>query len=220
MLSLVAMWKTSSNHTVQAQRQSVLKNENTIFLRTFYNDFVAASEVICPWPVNSGLFGKNICQKNRYIALKDAVLDPNDIAKVTRLTRPVCGNGNQWGDGSRPEAELEDRCVKPMFIVYSFGDNGVYKCQGNFLDSTSMSENSIDLVAFIASVNNTCKSSSYDGWDLLLPYVKSFSLEMASEGTTGYPELQIDYFVEKKFESDAPPILFRMKRYFVKKRGI
>lgn len=223
MLSLVAMWKTSSNHTVQAQRQSFLKNENTIFLRTFYNDFIAASEVICPNSISDFDAARTICRADRYIAMKDAVLDPNDINKITRLTKPVCGSSNNaWGTGTNPETDLEERCVKPTYVVYAYANNGVYKCHGNFLDSTTLTENTVTLSSFLSTLNTHCPIDNYedDNWELLLPYVKSFSLSMASQGTTLYPEIKIDYFLEKKFNSDAPPILFRMKRYFVRKRGL
>jgi len=227
MLSLVAMWKTSSNHTVQAQRQSFLKNENTIFLRTFYNDFVSASEVFClqnaPIYTTSALV--NLCHTNRYVALKDAVLTEetdSNRSVIARLTRPVCNGTNGWGTGNNYKIDLEERCVKPQFVVYDFAEGNVHKCHGEFLTSPNMSENSMSINEFENLVNNACPYGTYntENWEILLPYVKNFYLALATRGSVEYPEIAIDYFVEKKFETDAPPILFRMKRFFVLKRGI
>jgi prepilin-type N-terminal cleavage/methylation domain-containing protein len=227
MLSLVAMWKTSSNHTVQAQRQAFLKNENTIFLRTFYNDFVSASEVFClqNGPIYSTVALSSLCQTNRYVALKDAVLsvdEDSSRSQVVRLTRPVCSGTGGWGSGANYKLDLEDRCVKPQFVVYDFAEGNLHKCHGEFLTSSNMDDNSMSLSDFQTVVNNYCPSGSYDSehWEILLPYVKSFYLALATRGSLEYPEIAIDYFVEKKFDTDAPPILFRMKRFFVFKRGI
>jgi len=228
MLSLVAMWKTSSNHTVQAQRQSFLKNENTIFLRTFYNDFVSANEIFClrDGPSNTTAALGTMCKTNRYVALKDALLTVEDNAaheKILRLTRPVCDGENGWGSGVNPEFDIEERCVRPQFVVYDFVSGaGIYKCHGELLNSPDMTANSMSTAEFQALVNTTCPYGSYNGaeWEVLLPYVKTFTLALATEGSRLYPELAIDYFVEKKFDADAPPILFRMKRFFVMKKGI
>lgn len=227
MLSLVAMWKTSSNHTVQAQRQSFLKNENTIFLRTFYNDFVSANDIFClrDAPNYSTAAFETMCKTNRYVALKDAMLSVEyDVSheKIVRLTRPVCSGTDGWGSGVNPTIDIEERCIKPQFVVYDFAGGNLYKCHGEFLTSPNMDDNSMTTSQFQSLVDGTCSYGSYDNenWEVLLPYVKSFSLALATTGSRRYPELAIDYFVEKKFDADAPPILFRMKRFFVMKKGI
>ena len=214
MLALVAMWKTSSNHTAQAQRQSVIKNENTIFLRTFYNDFVAASEVLCP-NVNV-----SICNESNtvYIAFKNAILDPKDTKNIVRLTKPACGsNTDSWGDPTQP-ADVENRCIKPSFVVYEFKNSGVYKCTKDFLDNSSDSMSISDFSAILTEctgIKNT---------DLILPYVQSFSMSVPTIGSGDnlvvYPEILLDYTVKKDFSGDVPPVYFRMKRYFVRKNGV
>lgn len=215
MLSLVAMWKTSSNHTAQAQRQSVIKNENTIFLRSFYDDFVSASEVLAP---NDTL--NELDQKNRYIALKEAIVDPSKNDRIVRLSQPVCGEKHDsWGTGTDP-IEYERRCIRPSFVVYQFKDHGVYKCRANFLDSA---DELISFTDFYNLIGSTCSDES-NNWTLLLPYVESFLITDTSISTgaqaTYYPELLIEYTVKKEFSSDVPPVYFKMKRYFVKKKGV
>ena len=219
MLALVAMWKTSSNHTAQAQRQSFIKNENTIFLRRFHTDFVSASEVICPWSVAGDGAPANPCTANVFVAIKEAVLAPDDPTAIIRLTRPVCGNdGNRWGVGTTNiTSEMEERCVKPSYVVYNFRNNGIYRCSGNFLDSLNMDENKEMLSSFMTSVSSACPTSSNDNWELILPYVSSFSLTAPEET----PELLLNYTVSRTFaNADIPPVLFKMRRYFIRKKGI
>jgi len=212
MLSLVAMWRTSSNHTAQAQRQSVIKNDNTIFLRTFYNDFVAASEVLCP-----GARTLSVCN-GKFISLKDAVLDPEDPDKIIRLTGPVCGtNGTEWGNGTDLEGEIESRCVQPSFIVYKVQNNTLFKCRRDFTDSAMSitGTNSLD-----SKISDECADGS-ENWEAILYYVNSFdiSTDIDSSGNP-YPELKLDYNIRKDFVGDIPPVLFKLKRIFVRKKGL
>ena len=225
MLSLVAMWKTSSNHTAQAQRQAIIKNENTIFLRTFYNDFVSASAIICPWGLSGDNANKTPCSPNTYVAVKEAILDPDNPSQIMRLTKPVCGaSNNAWGTGENIATDISSRCVKPSYVVYNFRDNGIYKCTGNFLDSTNQNENSTGLsTGLFATINETCSKVNInkERWELIMPYVQNFSLTSPiAQGSVPYPEVLIEYTVNRTFSGDIPPVYFKMKRYFTVKRGL
>lgn len=208
MLALVAMWKTSSNHTAQAQRQSIIKNESTIFLRRIYADFVMASEVICPWSYQQGGV---VCSADTYIALKEAVVDPNNINNVMRITAPVCGSGgNSWGEEGNAEA-IAKRCVKPSYIVYKFENHMVYRCKDNFLDGTNTTQT---INSLISTATGFCNNSS--NREMIMPYVNNFSLTANSAS----PELLIDYTVRRDFQGDIPPVLFKFRRFLSKKRGV
>lgn len=214
MLALVAMWKTSSNHTAQAQRQSVIKNENTIFLRTFYNDFVEASDVLCP------NLNVQLCTnyKSSFFAIKNAILNPKETNSIIRLTNPVCGNeGDAWGLETNI-ADVENRCIKPSLVVYEFRNSGIYKCTKNFLDGDSQTITMADF----ATIVNSCLGEN--NTNLILPYVESFNMSVPVHGTGDdmvvYPEILLDYTVKKDFSGDVPPVYFKMKRYFVRKNGV
>ena len=221
MLSLVAMWRTSSNQTAQAQRQSIIRNENTIFLRRFYTDFISANEVICPWAYESSI-GSVSCNSNEYIAVREAVIKPdnNGHDKLVRITKPVCGTGNNEWSTNNSDEHIMQRCIKPTYTVYKFANNGVYRCANTFLDSTNM-EISIDTL--ISQAHTYCSDASHN--ELIMPYVSEFQLSISKrnedDGTvTIYPELLIDYIVNREFGADIPAVSLRFTRLFTKKRGV
>ena len=220
MLALVAMWRTASNQTAQAQRQSVIKNENTIFLRRFYNDFVSASEVICPWAYGQSV-GQYECSKGKYLAVKEAVIDPDKDkhTNLIRITEPICGSGSEWGTENNDIGICEARCIKPSYTMYIYEKGNVYRCHKTFLTG---SDNVIPIKNLISDAQNYCTKEVRE---LVLPYVSSFSLlTMQQDSNSGYhtlfPELLIDYTVNREFGNGIPPVTFRFKRLFTKKRGV
>ena len=209
MLSLVAMWKTSSNHTAQAQRQSVIKNENTVFLRKIYSDFISASEIICPWGYSKGGVS---CNNGEYIAVKEAVINPGNTSQLVRITNPVCGGShNAWATGETLE-EKASRCIRPSYVVYVFDNTSkqVYRCRNNFLTSdTTKNINSL-----ISDAHSFCSTAS--NREIAMPYVSDFSLTVPSDGIT---ELLVNYTVNRDFGEGTPPVYFKFKRYLTRKRG-
>ncbi len=220
MLSLVAMWRTSSNQTAQAQRQSIIRNENTIFLRRFYSDFVSASEVICPWAYVMSIGSIN-CNSNEYIAVKNAVIKPEngEHTKLMRITGPYCGtNNNEWATNNDNNAIIK-RCIKPTYVVYKFQNNGIYRCTNTFLDNDSKE---IEINTLISNANSYCNNSNHN--ELIMPYVSAFQLGIVKnedvESFTIYPELLIDYTVNREFGADIPAVSLRFTHLFTKKRGV
>ena len=212
MLSLVAMWKTSSNHTAQAQRQSIIRNESTIFLRRLYNDFISASEIICPWAYTKG---GPACSKHEYIAVKEAVLDYGDIDQLVRITEPVCGSGgNSWADEENLQS-ISSRCIRPSYSVYVYEDNTVFRCQSNFLTDSKK----IDLKTLVNTAHAYCSASSGNR-EIVMPYVSNFILTGSTSGSDKAPELLIDYTVDRNFGPDVPPVHFRFKRLLTLRRGM
>ena len=215
MLSLVAMWKTSSNHTAQAQRQSIIKNESTIFLRRIYADFVSASEVLCPWGYSTG--NVSCRQDNIYIAVKEAVINPDDISQLIRITKNVCGSsGNAWATEDTLSA-MASRCIKPSYVVYTFDSatNNVYRCSNTFLDNT---DKTIAINTLITNAKSYCSNAS--NREIVMPYVSNFSLTQSADSSTVYPELLINYTINRDFGGDIPPVIFKFKRLLTRKRGI
>jgi len=211
MLSLVAMWKTSSNHTAQAQRQSIIKNENTIFLRKLYSDFVSASEIICPWGHSTG--GPTNCS-SKYIAVKEAVIDPDDHSKLIRITKNVCGASNNAWASDESLTSISSRCIKPSYVVYVREGENVYRCRYNFLDGTD------ETISINTLVNNASCTSSNTSREIAMPYVTNFVLQMSNSGSDLSPELSIDYTIHRDFGGDIPPVHFRFKRLLTLKRGV
>ncbi len=220
MLSLVAMWRTSSNQTAQAQRQSIIRNENTIFLRRFYTDFVSASEVICPWAYSSSI-GNISCNSNEYIAVREAVIKPDNYnhKQLVRVTGPVCGaSNNEWSTNNSDE-HIMQRCIKPTYTVYKFEEGSIYKCTNTFLDST---EEEISIDTLMSQAHTYCSDASHN--ELILPYVSEFKLDISKNEDDGsvtiYPELLIDYTVNRTFGADIPDVSLKFTRLFTKKRGV
>ena len=220
MMALVAMWKTSSTQTAEAQRQSIIKNENTIFLRKIYSDFVSASEIICPSdgrPRTSPI----ICPNNTFISVKEAVIS-SDTAKLNRTTAPICGEDhNKWSDavGGLSEANaMAGRCIKPSYTVYLLQDNMIYKCHDNFL--TGETETSISILGnngLLQTATNYCNVEA--NREMIMPYVQNFSLSIPNVGSSNGPELLIDYTIKRDFGEDIPPVYFKFKRFLTKKGG-
>lgn len=207
MLSLVAMWKTSSNHTAQAQRQSIIKNDSTIFLRKIYSDFVFASDVICPWKYG----GSSQCNDDEYIALKNAVInyDIDNIStiRISRTTAPICGSSNnQWLEGLEGMA---GHCIKPSYVVYVYDRDAdmVYRCSNNFLDSsTSMTKQNL-----INEAHAYCSNES--NREVVMPYVSDFEI-------TGVNELTVQYEIRRSFGADIPDVYFRVRHILPARRGV
>ena len=218
MLSLVAMWKTSSNQTAQAQRQSIIRNEGTMFLRKVYADFVSASEIICPWGYSYS--DVNIsCSGYNYLAVKDAVLDSNDNSKLVRITGKLCDDN--WATETNLNT-MTARCIKPYYVAYKFnGGSGpapIYRCTNSFLDGD---DKSITINTLKNDVASYCNDSSHpERWEIIMPYVQNFSLSIPSSGNSKYPEILVDYTVKREFTGDIPPVYFKFKRYLTKKRGV
>ena len=216
MLALVAMWKTSSNHSAQAQRQSIIKNESTIFLRKVYSDFVMASEVLCPPTYPNG----TICGGNVYIAVKEAVVDPDNTNKLVRITAPRCGSGNNsWGEENSAQSMIS-RCVKPSYVVYRFSNNMVYRCKHNFLDG---GDTTMDISSLLSTATSTCSDTG--NMEMIMPYVLNFSMVIPDRTDEGgavvkSPDLLVDYTVRRDFQGDIPPVLFRFRRSLSRKRGV
>lgn len=220
MLSLVAMWKTSSSQTAQAQRQSIIKNENTIFLRKIYTDFVSASEIICPWGYSKDGV---TCQNGYYIAVKEAVVvKQGDSTKLVRITNPVCGTGkDSWATGETL-GEIAARCIKPSYVVYVFDNNShfVYRCINNSNFLTDSSE--ISLGDLKNAAQTFCGQDSGNR-EVIMPYVANFSLsipsKIVSNHTVMFPELLVEYTINRDFGEGIPPFNYKFKRYLTKKRG-
>ena len=214
MLSLVAMWKTSSNQTALAQRQSIIKNENTIFLRKIYSDFVSASEIICPW----GYFGNNIsCTDDNettiYIAVKEAVLNPDNPNQLMRITDKCNGN---WAT-EETLSNMANRCIAPSYVVYVFDKSAhsVYRCSNTFL---SNDDKTVNIEQFKVDAEDYC---SADGGhrEIAMPYVSNFSLSIPDVGNSKGSELLVEYTINRDFGSGLPPYIYKFKRYLTKKRG-
>lgn len=212
MLSLVAMWKTSSNHTAQAQRQSIIRNESTIFLRRLYNDFISASETICPWGHSNT--PSWICNKNEYIAVKEAVLDPEDSGRLIRITEPVCGSGSSWADEENLQS-ISSRCIRPSYSVYIYDNNTVFRCHSEFLTDSKK----IAIKTLITTAHAYCSADSGHR-ENVMPYVSNFLLQGSMAGSDKAPELLIDYTVDRNFGPDVPPVHFRFKRFLTLRRGV
>lgn len=217
MMALVAMWKASSTQTAEAQRQSIIKNESTIFLRKIYSDFVAANEIICP-PGYPGVSYDSSCPNNMYIAVKEVVIS-SDTAKLTRITAPVCGDGhNSWSDESSLE-DMAKRCIKPSYTAYYFENNNVYRCSNNFLDGDT---NSIEIggTGLIQTIQNYCGDANHtERKEMIMPYVQNFSLKTEENAVSYLPELLVDYTIKREFGDDIPPVYFKFKRFLTKKGG-
>lgn len=211
MLSLVAMWKTSSNHTSQAQRQAIIKNESTSFLRKFYSDFVSANDIICPWSLTAVENIGNPCIANEYISVKNASVDLADNTKLVRTTKPACNKN--WATVENVTS-IQERCVKPSYTVYRFENNTIFKCSNTFLDGE---DENILISTFVNNARNYCKEN--ENKELIMPYVSSFTVTIPVNEDIIYPELLLDYTVERNFSSDIPPVFFKFKRYFVRKKG-
>jgi prepilin-type N-terminal cleavage/methylation domain-containing protein len=214
MLALVAMWKTSSNHTAQAQRQSVIRNDNTIFLRRFYSDFVSASEVICPWVYTQG---EKKCKQNEYIAVKGAALDPTNNELLVRITEPVCSSG--WATEETLET-MSSRCIKPSYTVFVYDDENhiVHRCHTNFLDGNEAHQK-MDINELINTAHNYC-SESGGHRETAMSYIHNFKIETTKANGDRAPELLIEYTINKEFVGDVPPIFFKFRRLLTLKRGV
>ena len=206
MLALVAMWKTSSNQTAEAQRQSIIKNDITIFLRKLYSDFLSAIEILCPQKISTDAY---TCPANTYIAVKEVVIS-SDTSKLNRITAPVCGAGNNaWANNEEDLENMASRCIQPSYTVYNFESNNVYRCHFPITDTTQ----SIDIHTLLTDeIHNACRSANRE---IIMPYVNSFSLQTPSD----FPGVLIDYTVKKEFTNDLPPVYFKFKRYLTKKGG-
>ena len=204
MLALVAMWKTSSSHTSQAQRQAIIKNENTIFLRKLYTDFISASEIICPWGLD---YTFNSCTSNIYIAVNNARItkDIESNLFLTRTTGPVCSS--QFAEG---EDAIYKKCIKPTYAVYVYENDGVYKCNGEF----NIDSESIKLDDFYELATTNCNAENKE---LILPYVSQFSLSIPQEHKES---LLVEYTINKIFSGDVPPLYLKFRRYFIKHKGV
>ena len=211
MLALVAMWKTSSNHTVQAQRQSVIRNESTIFLRKIYSDFVSASEVICPWGYSlESQPASIICPANVYIAVKEAVLSPQDATKLIRITKP--SEENEWATNENMSSIIL-RNIEPSYTVYCFKeDHKIYRHNQKFLNAA---EDNVNITDVISSAVGLCDG---DEGEVIMPYVENFILTTDDSGVR-YPELSISYTVRREFGKDIPDVYFKFQRHLTKKRG-
>ena len=233
MLSLVAMWRTSSNQTAQAQRQSVIRNENTIFLRRFYNDFISASEVLCPWAY-SGSIGDVDCtvsgntgsdKVDVYVAVKEAVIIPgNVVPSIGRITEPVCGDSNnEWGTVNN-NAHIQARCIAPTYVMYIYDkeQQSVFRCENTFINASNWSQTPVNTA--ISNAYDYCKTTT-GARELILPYVSDFNLTVTQQQNpesyhTMFPELLIDYSVNREFGEGIPPVTFKFRRLLTKKRGV
>lgn len=220
MLSLVAMWKTSSNHTSQAQRQSIIKNENTIFLRKFYADFISASEVICPWGLG---YEYNGCDNNPnvFIAVNNARVTRDSTTgnlQLTRTTGPLCEGA--FNDVISASA-LASKCVTPTFTAYIHRDDGIFKCRDVFLNDTDLTAQSVDLNTFYSMVIDYCNGEGDNRRELILPYVSSFSLTVPTENEVQHTEsLLVEYTINRNFSREVPPVFLKFRRYFMKHKGV
>lgn len=217
MLALVAMWRTSSNHTVQAQRQSIVRNESTIFLRKIYSDFISASEIICPWSYTAN--PNNVtCGSNVYLAVKEAVLDPNDSSKLVRVTDPVCGEDNNEWDDQGTVGAVSSRCTTPTFTVYCYKSGTVFRHNSKFLDGTTRI---IAISSLIDSAVALCNDDENNG-EVIMPYLTTFNMEPNTMENNGgnYPDLRVEYTVRRQFSDDIPDIYFKFERSLTRKRGV
>ena len=144
--------------------------------------------------------------------MKGAVID--DDGRPQSITNKVCGSDNNSWATEEEESSLNamsKRCIRPSYTVYIHENNKIYRCiYKDFLDQEGVDYNSVSQITNNAL--NRCKNDSKK--ELIMPYVKSFSLQ--SEG----PELLVNYTVYRQISSDVPPISFKFKKYFVRKRGV
>ncbi len=209
MLALVAMWKTSSNHTAQAQRQTIIKNENTVFLRKIYSDFISSSEIICPWSYSKG--GAS-CNDGEYISVKEAVINPENRDQLMRITNPICGaSNNAWATGDTL-GNMVSRCIKPSYTIYVFDKDSmqVYRCKNNFLTENKV----INISTLISDAHSFCSTAS--NRENIMPYVSDFSLTIPSDSIS---ELFIDYTINRDFGEGTPPVYFKFKHFLTRKGG-
>ncbi|MCR5505200.1 MAG: prepilin-type N-terminal cleavage/methylation domain-containing protein, partial [Elusimicrobiaceae bacterium] len=219
MLSLVAMWKTSSSQSSQAQRQAIIKNENTIFLRKLYSDFISASEVICPWGQGYDSPG---CEDNYNIAIHNAAVtsDASGNLSVVRTTGPVCSSQFQ---NDITTQYISNKCVPPYFVAYIFENGGVYKCSNvnKNTDATNplIKEESVALGTYVTSLRTYCEDN--ENKELILPYVLQFSLTVPNvNGHLHNESLLVDYTIRKDFSAEVPPVVLKFRRYFMKHKGV
>ena len=214
MMSLLAMWKTSSNHSAQAQRQSIIKNDNTIFLRRMYSDFIVSNQVICPWVFG----GENPCTdyNDEYFAITNAMIEVNDPSKIIRTTGPVCDH--LFLDAKTSES-LYSRCLRPRYVVYVYDkaneNPGIYRCTNSFLDGVN---GTMSITDFLAIAHKYCEDK--DNREFIMPYIENFSFTIPNINGILHPEaLLLDYTVRRDFSGDIPPVFFKFKRIFVRRKG-
>lgn len=211
-VALLSMWKASSTQTSQAQRQTVIRNELSMFLRSFYIDFVQSDEIICP----SVVWGSSaVCEDGLFVGVTHATIKKsgNDYLVERNVAR---GSSSWTGYGDEPTR-------REMYVAYRLNttDGTIERCSGAFLADNTLSRTSAN-VSSVVSAAKSCQNSTAT---VAMPYVaqNGFKVEQATVGSVAQspkPDYKMTLVVYKEFDSGVPPIRLDFERFYTKLGGV
>lgn len=223
-IALISMWKASSIQTAQAQRQTLVRNDISIFLRSFYLDFSESDEILCPH-FNTNEWGTE-CPEGVFIGVKNMGIYLSDSNNYM-LRSLQSGKDNDVSKSY--DDRLESGVMPPKYIVYYRKEEtkgskvipSLYRCEIpiNLTDINS----ALNIDTEISKIINKSDLSSNDSCSLVLPYVEKFEMEQKSVAYGEFDIAKADYFVNikvvREFEGKVPPIYIDFQRYFTKMGG-
>lgn len=190
-IALMTIWKASSMQTSQGQRQSIIRNNLSILMRTLHRDLTEADLILAPSSGQSG--GLIVAARNAYLTKEGSnyYVMPNTVSY------------SKDPEGVQIESE-------PIVFAYCQEGNTIRRSSEIALKELSKSQ--LDKDSLVSSLESECSSGR-----IYMDYVPSSGFEVSTSDNINYT---VSIVVHKNFEgSETPPVHIEMEKIFTKAGG-
>ena len=190
-IALMTVWKASSMQTSQGQRQSIIRNNLSIFMRALHRDITEADLILAPESGSSG--GLIVAARNAYIMKEGSnyYIMPNTISY------------SRDPEGAQIESEP---------ILFSYCQEGRTIRRSGDIALKELPKESLEKSALITSAEESCSSGK-----IYMDYIADSGFDISTDDNINYT---VEVIVHKDFEgSETPPVHIETTKTFIKAGG-
>lgn len=190
-IALMTVWKASSMQTSQGQRQSIIRNNLSIFMRALHRDITESDLILAPDSGASG--GVIVAVRNAYLVKEGAsyYVMPNTLSY------------SKDPEGAQIESE-------PVAFAYCQEGNKIKRSAEIALKG--LSNDSLEKSSLISNAESLCSSGR-----IYMDYVVSNGFDVSTDDNINYT---VSIIIHKDFEgSENPPVHIEMSKTFIKAGG-
>lgn len=191
VIALMTVWKASSMQTSQGQRQSIIRNNLSIFMRALHRDITEADLILAPDKNTSGAL--IVAVRNAYLVKRGSnyYVEPNTISYTQ--------------DPGGPQIESE-----PVAFAYCLEGNTIRRSAE--IPLKELSTDSLEKLTLISNAESACSSGR-----IYMDYIVSNGFDVSTDDNINYT---VSLIVHKDFEgSENPPVHIEMSKTFIKAGG-
>lgn len=190
-IALMTVWKASSMQTSQGQRQSIIRNNLSIFMRALHRDITEADLILAPDSSASG--GVIVAVRNAYLVKEGAsyYVLPNTISYTK--------------DPGGPQIESDP-------IAFAYCQEGSTIKRSREIPLKELSHDSLEKSSLISNAESACSSGR-----IYMDYIVANGFDVSTDDNINYT---VSLIVHKDFEgSENPPVHIEMSKTFIKAGG-